>query len=224
MNNGTLPDGLDPAGRNVHPKSAAPGLRQWIPAAAALVVLAVVVGSGFVFASGSEPAETSAMTTVEVPTSSTPPINSVTTAPEVGDETVKVPLAQTLQRGDSGDDVRRVQQRLAELPFDPGPIDGVFGQMTEQAVWAYEKLVLGVAREDMTGSVTPAKWNRMQDPVIVEPRRRTGAGTTHTEVYLVEQVVAVFEDDEATLITHASSGDGEEWCDTVTYDTDLPQV
>ena len=149
-----------------------------------------------------------------------PPISVVTTAPDVGDETIKVPLARTVHRGDVGDDVRRVQQRLADLPFDPGPVDGVFGQMTEQAVWAYEKLVLGVSREDMTGSVTPAMWDEMQDPVVIEPRRRTGAGTTHTEIYLVEQVVAVFEDDEAILITHASSGDGEEWCDTVTYDTD----
>jgi peptidoglycan hydrolase-like protein with peptidoglycan-binding domain len=220
MNDGTPPDGFEPGGRNAHSTSASPGLRQWAPAAAALVLLAVVVGSGFVFASGSELAETAGIATVEVPTSSMPPITVATTAPEDGDQTVKVPLAQTVQRGDAGDDVRRVQQRLAELPFDPGPVDGVFGQMTEQAVWAYEKLVLGVSRDDMTGSVTPSMWDQMQDPVVIEPRRRTGVGTTHTEIYLVEQVVAVFEDDEAILITHASSGDGEEWCDTVTYDTD----
>ncbi len=38
--------------------------------------------------------------------------------------------------------------------------------------------------------------------MIIEPRRTTGLGPTHTEVYLVEQVVAVFEDDRAILVTH----------------------
>jgi peptidoglycan hydrolase-like protein with peptidoglycan-binding domain len=199
-----------------------PGLRQWIPAAAALVLLLAVVGSGFVFASGPEgdtPTPSAVAPTAPTVTESTRP--SIDTAPEVDVvEAPKVPLVRTLQQGAAGDDVRRVQERLTELPFDPGPIDGIYGQMTRQAVWAYEKMVLGIAREEMTGQVTPEMWDRMQEPVVIEPRRRTGSGSTHTEIYLVEQVVAVFADDQPILVTHASSGDGEQWCDTVTYDTD----
>lgn len=213
----------DSVGRSPMPRSVGP--HKWTPVALAAVLLVVVVGSGFVFASGpddaypSEPEATQRPVTVAV--EPVPNSNASTVAPsEAADAEVKVPLTRTLHRGDSGDDVRRIQERLSQLPFDPGPIDGAYGQMTAQAVWAYEKIVLGIPREAMTGEVTPQMWDRMQEPVVIEPRRRTGPGTTHTEIYLVEQVVAVFDDDEPVLVTHASSGDGEEWCDTVTYDTD----
>jgi hypothetical protein len=201
----------------------AAGLRQWLPAAAALVVLVMVVGSGLVFAGGSgddaAPVDSVPSVVSSAPSST---ISTTTTAPDSApdDAVDKAPLVRTLQLGDAGDDVRRVQERLTELPFDPGPLDGIYGQMTRQAVWAYEKLVLGIPREEMSGEVTPEMWDLLQDPVVIAPRRTTGPGSTHTEIYLVEQVVAVFEDDKAILVTHASGGDGEEWCDTVTYDTD----
>lgn len=175
------------------------------------------------FASGSEgeaPPPATVATFESMPTASTTTTAAAAIDPVPAEGFVKVPLERSLQLGVAGDDVRRVQERLAELPFDPGPIDGVYGQMTRQAVWAYEKLVLGIPREDMNGEVTPEMWDQMQNPVVIEPRRRTGTGSTHTEIYLVEQVVAVFEDDQPLLVTHASGGDGEEWCDTVTYDTD----
>ena len=38
----------------------------------------------------------------------------------------------------------------------------------------------------------------------------------HTEIYLPEQVVIVFQNDKPALITHISSGDGDEWCEEVT--------
>ncbi len=44
----------------------------------------------------------------------------------------------------AGDDVADVQQRLTDLGFWPGPVDGYFGDETRRSVWAYEKLVLGV--------------------------------------------------------------------------------
>ena len=39
-----------------------------------------------------------------------------------------------------------VQERLVDLGFDPGPTDGVYGGLTIQAVWAFEKLVMQVPR------------------------------------------------------------------------------
>ena len=44
----------------------------------------------------------------------------------------------TLRRGDRGEDVRKMQQALADAGFDPGPIDGIFGPKTEAAVRAYQ--------------------------------------------------------------------------------------
>jgi len=38
-----------------------------------------------------------------------------------------------------GPDVRAVQERLAELGFDPYPVDGIYGPMTESAVLAFQR-------------------------------------------------------------------------------------
>ncbi|MEY2610575.1 MAG: hypothetical protein RLZZ128_1224, partial [Actinomycetota bacterium] len=38
----------------------------------------------------------------------------------------------------------------------------------------------------------------------------------HTEIYLPQQVLVVFQGDKAVLITHISSGDNTEWCEVVT--------
>jgi hypothetical protein len=59
-------------------------------------------------------------------------------------------------------------------------------------------------------------WQRMQDPLVIQPRRPGAATTGHTEVYLPEQVVAFFIDDTPVLVTHMSSGNDEEWCEEVT--------
>ena len=83
----------------------------------------------------------------------------------------KTTIDQTLGQGMAGDDVERLQQRLTTMGFDPGPVDGSYGTLTKQAVWAYEKLVMGVPRADATGQVTPAMWSTMQDPIQVKPRR-----------------------------------------------------
>ena len=45
----------------------------------------------------------------------------------------------TLRRGATGADVERLQQRLTELGFDPGAVDGVFGVLTEGAVRLFQR-------------------------------------------------------------------------------------
>jgi hypothetical protein len=132
----------------------------------------------------------------------------------------KTQLSQTLRRGTFGDEVKAVQQRLKEFGFDPGPVDGVFGGGTEQAVWAFEGLVLKRANTEQSGEVTNDTWQLMQDPITFGPRRQQGVGRTHMEIYLDLQAAIVFTDDRPTLITHISSGTGERWCALVTQDTD----
>ena len=55
----------------------------------------------------------------------------------------------------AGDEVQAPQQRLSDLGFQPGPIDGQFGDLTRMAVWAYQKLVMGVPYDQPNGTVTP---------------------------------------------------------------------
>jgi peptidoglycan hydrolase-like protein with peptidoglycan-binding domain len=130
---------------------------------------------------------------------------------------VTVPLTRTLKTGMKGDDVLRVQQRLAALGFDPGPQDGAFGQNTVQAVWAFEKLVMATPRDRATGTVTASTWAIMQSDLRISPRRKADTAT-HVEVYLPEQVMIVFADGAPRLITHMSSGSNENWCEEVTID------
>lgn len=150
-----------------------------------------------------------------VPTSSGPAVVIDSSVP-----VTKTVLAKTLAFGMYGDDVKALQQRLTDLGFAPGGIDGAFGANTRTAIWAYEKLVLGASADHPTGKVTPEMWATMQDPITIAPRRPGGAGTTHMEIYLPQQVAIVFTDDRPKLITHISSGTGEQWCEEITQDTD----
>lgn len=46
-----------------------------------------------------------------------------------------------IKQGDSGPEVQKLQQRLANLGFNPGPINGLFGDETLAAVIAFQKSV-----------------------------------------------------------------------------------
>ncbi len=192
---------------------------RWLPAVAAAGVFGTVVIAGVALGGGggtSQPAPEVALTQstfppLTVPESIPEPTATVATTAPVA----KVPLQRTLTKGLAGSDVALVQQRLIDLGFVPGPADGIYGDQTIKAVWAYEKLVLGAPSAAPTGRVTPEMWDAMQDPFVIQPRR-PNATRNHTEVYLPEQVLAVFHDDTPVMITHMSSGTGEEWCDEVT--------
>jgi hypothetical protein len=195
-----------------------------LPSIAAASVLGVVVVAGISGARGGD-AGTSSSTLV--PSSSAAATTTVAPVVVVTDPAVqKTQLAGTIAKGSSGEDVRQVQQRLTDLGFAPGPIDGQFGNGTQQAVWAYEKYVLGTPRANATGQVTNEMWQAMQDNITIGPRRVNGAGSRHMEIYLPEQVAIVFHADKPVLIAHISSGeltaDGkpDEFCEKVTYDTD----
>ena len=210
--------------------------RPWLPAVAAGLVLTLVIGVGiFLGGNGTNVDADGAITGDPTPTSAAPDsldgvASPALTANSSDGRPTAAPLASPLSLGSAGEDVRRVQERLTELGFQPGPADGQFGSGTQQAVWAFKKLIGGVAweafatRNDQT-VVTEELWQQMADPSVRFLPRRPGAGT-HVEVYLPLQVLAVFRDDEPTFIAHISSGelrpDGNPatFCETATYDTD----
>jgi len=177
---------------------------RWRPAMAAFAVLFSVVAVATLSREKSESESSHNLSPDVVVESSTAPL-------------ITVPLTRTLESGMTGDDVMRVQQRLKELNFDPGPIDGVYGQNTVQAVWAFEKLIMTVPRDHATGVVTPSTWAIMQSDLRVKPRRDADTAT-HVEIYLPEQVLIVVKDGSPILITHISSGTNEPWCQEVVID------
>jgi hypothetical protein len=208
----------------------------WLPAAAAGLVLALVIGIGvFVGGNGTnvdadEPIDVDTTPVSDI--AQTASTRTVTTSPitQPAAAPAATPLAAPVSLGSAGDDVRRIQERLTELGFQPGPADGQFGSGTQQAVWAFKKLVDSVdwedfaARDDQT-VVTEDVWQQMADPSVRFLPRRPGSGT-HVEIYLPLQVMAVFRDDVPIFISHISSGelrpDGQPatFCETATYDTD----
>ncbi|MDW3215656.1 MAG: L,D-transpeptidase family protein [Ilumatobacteraceae bacterium] len=155
--------------------------------------------------------------TTSAPPTPTPESTAVEPAPTPPTSTVPV-LDHELVEGMVEPEVEILQQRLTDLAFDPGPIDGYFGASTLRSVWAFQKLVMGIPREDADGIVTPEAWARLHDEVVTDPRRTPGG--THLEIYLPEQVAVLFIDGRARVISHVSSGEGVEWCDEVTVDLD----
>ena len=214
--------------------------KRWLPAIAAGCVLLVVVAAGMSGRSEGDAGQLVPADDTSSPVDSALPVadaSALTTVTAVGSDTTavtvpKTSFAETLAMGAFGSDVEQLQTRLTELGFVPGVVDGQFGSLTQQAVWAYKKLVGGMTWEELDASnsktaVTNELWQQMQDPITIAPRRPQGLGSTHVEVYLPTQVMAVFTDDKPVFIAHVSTGellpDGltpATFCETALYDTD----
>ncbi|MEM8619239.1 MAG: peptidoglycan-binding protein [Actinomycetota bacterium] len=198
------------------PQAPAPSAAKWLPAIAAAGVLGTVVIAGVAMGGGgsgdSQAGVPSAPSESLLPIpESVPPIETVETVAPVE----KTVLDRTVSNGMVGSDIQAIQTRLDDLGFWPGPADGIFGEQTRAAVWAYEKLIMGADATSPSGQVTPEMWDEMQEPFVIKPRRPDST-PNHTEVYLEEQVLAIFHDDVPVMISHISSGDNEEWCEEVT--------
>jgi peptidoglycan hydrolase-like protein with peptidoglycan-binding domain len=192
-------------------------VKRWVPFAVAAVVLAGAVASGVAAQQGGGGGGDAGASGTSAPSASStsasaPPVAQAAVATDPTPSVAKVPLDRTLVTGEAGDDVTRLQQRLVDMAFDPGPVDGQFGPATQAAVWAYQKLVVGLTGTDVTGKVTPDLWDRMQDPITIHPLR-PNASATHMEIYLPSQTAIVFDGDKPRLITHISSGTGQAWCE-----------
>jgi lipoprotein-anchoring transpeptidase ErfK/SrfK len=152
----------------------------------------------------------------ESPTTTVPPTTAVpppTTAPPP--PTIQQPPLVALPpvpngeigSGASGPEVQAYEQRLADLRFDPGPIDGVYDQMTFYAVQALQKL----RGAEPTGRINEADrfaLNLFRYPAALqadgEPNR--------TEVDVTKQVLTLYENSQPALITPVSTGSGENYC------------
>ncbi|MGH9187967.1 MAG: L,D-transpeptidase family protein [Acidimicrobiales bacterium] len=142
-------------------------------------------------------------TTTAPTTTSTAPITTTTTAPPPA-----APEPEVLESGVEGPRTLALQQRLLDLRFDPGPLDGQFGTKTVQAVWAFQH-TYGV---EATGQVAPDLWAAMQTAGPPEPLVPDG-GPNRTEISLDRQALYVYRDGQIALITHISTGTGQHYCD-----------
>ena len=118
-------------------------------------------------------------------------------APQAAAATVR-----TLERGHTGADVVALQKRLAALTYWCGAADGSFGHLTQQAVWALQK-VGGVARTGKVGATERGLLSRG-----VKPKPRTLSGHC-IEVDLKRQILICGINGATSLVFNTSTGNGE---------------
>jgi hypothetical protein len=99
------------------------------------------------------------------PTAEPSPAEPPTVEPTVAEptEVAAPPLERTLQLSDprlTGDDVIALQDRLLNLGYYVGEVDGIFGPQTELAVTAFQVF----NNLDVDGIVGPQTWAALYDP------------------------------------------------------------
>jgi hypothetical protein len=104
--------------------------------AAAIVLLLIVLAASGVFSGGGSPG--SGATTTPPTTTGEATTPAPATTPTQSTAPASLP-AGVLKPGASGAEVKSVQRALASAGQSPGPIDGVYGPKTAQAVSAFQR-------------------------------------------------------------------------------------
>jgi lipoprotein-anchoring transpeptidase ErfK/SrfK len=113
----------------------------------------------------------------------------------------------TMGPGASGDVVKAYQQRLVDLHFDPGAIDGKYGGDMAYAVEAVQKII-GAPR---TGKIGPTEATALATFQYPQPLQPNGEAN-RTEIDITKQVITLYQDYQVRLITTTSSGSGARYC------------
>jgi hypothetical protein len=99
--------------------------------------------------------------------------------------------------------ILEAEQRLAELGFWTGPVDGVPDEASRSAVVAFQK----AERQPCTGKLTVQALESMRSSKPIRPRE---PGYQHVEVDLTRQILFVVDtENKATRILPISSGTGQ---------------
>jgi peptidoglycan hydrolase-like protein with peptidoglycan-binding domain len=120
-----------------------------------------------------------------------------------------VPARRTLSLGSQGSDVKALQQRLTQLKYFPGAVNGVFGSNTEEAVWAFQE-VQGLS---VDGAVGPLTERALVSPHAPQSRY-PGGGSLRVEVNLSRRVLVLYRSNQVALVSHVSAGGGYYYCST----------
>ena len=151
------------------------------------------------------PSTTSPTTTVAPSTTVAPPTSTTTTAPPATSTTAVPRQPEPETAGDA--DVAALQRRLADLGYDPGPADGVFGARTASAVMAFQK----VEGLDRTGEAGPDVVAALADAGPPAPLVPDGEAT-RVEIDLSRQVLLFWQNGVLDTVLPTSTGSGEYYC------------
>jgi peptidoglycan hydrolase-like protein with peptidoglycan-binding domain len=169
---------------------------------AAALLVAAVLAAGACTSAGDR--ELAAASTRPTTTTSTTTSTTSTTLPPT---TTAPPPPPGLAQGAQGDEVRALEQRLVDLHFDPGKLDGVYDTSTHHAVMAFQK-THGMERN---GRATPDVLERVHavgDP----PAMLADGGANRVEVDLKRQVLFLYKGGALLRILSISSGNNKRYC------------
>lgn len=113
----------------------------------------------------------------------------------------------SLSRGDSGPAVRELQNTLAQLGYWVGPIDGNYGKLTQQAVYAFQKY----EGRERSGVADPATREALAAADRPVPRSTSGR---RFEIDKARQLLFLAVDGRAVWVWNTSTGTEEPY----TYD------
>ena len=154
-------------------------------------------------------ASTPAAVAVEpgVPTSTTTTTSVAIAPPPV--TPVMVPAPPTaLARGAEGGDVLRLQERLVQLRYDPGTVDGHYGAETALAVMAFQK----VTGRERTGRADIETLTALAGATEPTPLVPDGAAN-RVEVDMARQVLFVWQEGRLVRILPVSTGNDKRYCE-----------
>lgn len=147
-------------------------------------------------------------------TSTTRGGTSTTTTTLVTSTTTTVPTSATtppspssiFSLGDSGPAVLALQKRLTSLGYWLGTPDGVFGDSTQQAVYALQKAA-GITRD---GAVGPITETALAKGVVPHPRSSSGRVV---EVKLAIDLIMIVDNGKLIAVLNTSTGGGYTYFD-----------
>jgi peptidoglycan hydrolase-like protein with peptidoglycan-binding domain len=116
------------------------------------------------------------------------------------------PAAGLLRPGTHGAAIRKMQLRLAQLHYFPGPVNGVFDADTLEAVWAFKEVqgIQTVAGADDVGITMQRALARPRLPKVLVK----DGGPWRVEVNLASEVLVLYHASKVELISHISAGGG----------------
>jgi peptidoglycan hydrolase-like protein with peptidoglycan-binding domain len=214
----TGPTGAGGALRSGRGRSGRRGRRVGVLAGVVLVMALAAGGVAFALTRGGDGDRTSAGdvsagTTTPPPTApstTSPPATTVTTLPPTTVTTLPPTTVTTLppdaaadgtlRLDEEGPAVLALQNRLGQLGYWLGTADGHYGQLTRQAVMAFQK-VEGLGRDGIAGPITQQRL-----AVAGRPAPRGGDGI---EIDLARQVLFVVQGGQVRWAINTSTGSGE---------------
>lgn len=118
-----------------------------------------------------------------------------------------IPPTKPPRYGQRGAAVKSVQKRLAVLHYYAGPIDGVYGQDTLEAAWAFREVQgLKVTASNEANPINKAFLTALINPKLPTPLVRHDAPGDRVEINQNIQVLVLYKGGDPWLILHVSTG------------------